>query len=170
MSKLNDILTSELKKFKDEYPRIKTDDTLQLRVTEFISNKDLIIYLEDIQPLIIDPDYISKIEDRMSECNYKYFKWLCNDALNDLIWDHIVSNYELYDISELVNDIKEFYNENKNDPVWYDEENGYIRVFYDQLWIPDIFDDVDEELQKVNLWLETGEGDPTDIYICSNKE
>ena len=70
---------------------------------------------------------------------------------------------------DLAMDMVRVYNASKHDPTWLcDDEcdDPYCRVYYAQMWIPDIYDDVDEILRQHGLWLETGEGDPTDLYVC----
>jgi len=68
-------------------------------------------------------------------------------------------------IDEIVLSMIDVYNSEKDNPIWLSDD--YIRVFYDQIWIPDLFDQIDEKLQESDLWLETGD-DPADVYVCGD--
>ena len=98
---------------------------------------------------------------------------LMSDAISEINFNEIAKHFwDDYRSVEKVNDIVssmiDVYNNNKDDPIWLSDD--YIRVFYDQTWIPNLFDQIDEQLQVHDLWLETEEGDPTDVYVCGNIE
>lgn len=98
---------------------------------------------------------------------------LMSAAISEINFNEIAHHFwDEYRNVEKVNDIVssmiEVYNSEKDNPIWLCDD--YIKVFYDQTWIPDLFDQIDEQLQVHNLWLEIGEGDPTDVYVCGNIE
>jgi hypothetical protein len=55
------------------------------------------------------------------------------------------------------------------DSLWPLEDGGhYHKVFFGQIWISDIWNDVEEALESYGLWIETGEDDGADVYVCGN--
>ena len=80
----------------------------------------------------------------------------------------MVINGNEWDPIALANEMNHVYNRFKhlNDG----NASDYISVYFGQIWIPDIFEDTEEALKHYGLWLETGEGDPTDVYVCGNIE
>lgn len=101
---------------------------------------------------------------------------LIGSALSNVRWEYIARHFWEDYRDDRAHDTAvsmiETYNQSRDDPLWLCHDNGdaYIRVYYDQKWIPDIFDDIVDEVESMSdLWIETGD-DPTDIYICGNVE
>ena len=72
-------------------------------------------------------------------------------------------------VEEYVNDMKVVFDTYKDMEEW-EHPSGYIAVFYDSVYIPDKWEDIEEGLSHYGLWIEAGEGDGCDVYICGNIE
>jgi hypothetical protein len=99
--------------------------------------------------------------------------------------------------NEIALDMINTFNLNKNDKDWikegFFEEEKYISVYYGNIlginpsgkyytcWTTnqteeDVNEDsltwetIEEKLSELNLWVESGEGDALDIFICGNIE
>lgn len=72
-------------------------------------------------------------------------------------------------VKEVVESMKNCFDTYKDMEEWI-HPDGYIAVFYDNVYMPNIWEDVEKGLSKYGLWIETGNGDPYDLYVCGNIE
>ena len=137
------------------------------------------LYWEDVTNECDDvADLARAIEDEINGINpvsdTSLYADLMSAAISEINFSEIAHHFwddyrdpKIDMIPGIVNDLIELYDADKNDPENMTEE-GYIRVFWTQEWIPELIDRIAGQLEeKSDLWLETGD-DPTDIYVCGN--